>query len=197
MRRFLARSALPLCLAFTFPLGVWASPSSQDPGDKIGIRLRGVDGKTYDIGEMVGSVLIISFGATWCLPCKAELAALEELKSEYAGKPVKFLWVSIEGEGEISDKQLRAYAREQRSSLPVLRDPSRATYERFAALVPSPLKQSVTAPVPLLVFIDGSGRMAPPGKFGMTTPEAYKTIIRGRLDTLLAAAGAASHPGAQ
>ena len=170
---------------------------SRGAREVVSLRLRGIDGKTYDAGEMRGDILIVSFGATWCLPCKAELAALEDLRREYAGRPVKFLWVSIEGAGEISDKQLRAYAKEQKSSLPVLRDPARVAYERFAALVPSPLKQSVKTPVPLLIFVDGSGHVAAPGKFGMTTPEAYKAFIRARLDKLLGTGGAATGVGAK
>jgi thiol-disulfide isomerase/thioredoxin len=185
-----------LCICLTLLIYPAAQQGQQSPGN-TGLRLRGVDGKTYDVAEMTGQVLVVSFGATWCLPCKAELAALEELKREYAGKPVKFLWVSIEGEGEISDKQLRAYAKGQRSSLPVLRDPARVAYERFAALVPSPLKQSVTTPVPLVIFFDRSGNMAPPGKFGMTTPEAYKMVVRVRLNKLLGTAGTAGASGAR
>ena len=190
---------LLLCLPAIHSLPSAAEPArqSQEAGEVVGLRLRGVDGRTYDAGEMRGNILLVSFGATWCLPCKAELAALEDLKHEYGGKPVKFLWVSIEGEGEISDKQLRAYAKEQKSSLPVLRDPARVAYERFAALVPSPLKRSVKTPVPLLIFIDGSGHMAAPGKFGMTTPEAYKAFIRARLDKLLGTGGAATGVGAK
>src|ERR1044071_7719606 len=61
-----------------------------------GFRLKGLDGKFYDTSEMRGDVLVVSFGATWCVPCTWELVAIEELKEEYAGKPVKFLWVSIE-----------------------------------------------------------------------------------------------------
>lgn len=190
---------LLLCLPAIHSLPPVAEPSGQSQGARevANFRLRGVDGKTYDAGEMRGEVLLVSFGATWCLPCKAELAALEELKREYAGKPVRFLWVSIEGEGEITDKQLRAYAKEQKSSLPVLRDPARVTYEQFAALVPSPLKQSVQTPVPLLVFIDRSCKVSPPGKFGMTTPQAYKAFVRERLNGLAGVGAAAGRAGAR
>lgn len=190
---------LLLCLPAAHSLPPLAGPPGQyqEEGQVVSLRLRGVDGKTYDAGEMRGDVLLVSFGATWCLPCKAELAAVEELKREYAGKPVRFLWVSIEGEADITDKQLRAYAKEQKSSLPVLRDPARVAYEQFAALVPSPLKQSVKTPVPLLVFVDSAGKVSPPGKLGMTTPEAYKAFVRERLNGLVGAGAVAVHAGAR
>ncbi|MDQ3916994.1 MAG: TlpA family protein disulfide reductase [Acidobacteriota bacterium] len=134
---------------------------------------------------MRGRVLLVSFGATWCLPCRGELAALEQLKKEYAGRPVSFLWVNIEGADEVSDRRLRDYAKGLKLTLPVLRDTTRSAYSDFAARVPSPLKQSVKTPVPLVVFIDAAGRFSPPGHFGMASPESYKAMVRARLDSLL------------
>src|SRR5260221_9169489 len=67
------------------------------------IRLEGIDHKFYDVAEMRGSVVLISFGATWCVPCSGELFLLEALKREYQGKPVKFFWVTIENNGQIND----------------------------------------------------------------------------------------------
>lgn len=134
---------------------------------------------------MRGSAIVVSFGATWCISCKAELQALEQLKKEYAGKPVVFLWVNIEGADEISDKQLRGYAKEQKLTLTVLRDTTRSAYTDFAARVPSPIKQSVKTPVPLVIFMDAEGNFVPPGHFGMTTSESYKARIRAMLDKLL------------
>src|SRR5438105_1715097 len=63
---------------------------------EVGFRLKGLDGKIYDTSEMRGQVLVVSFGATWCVPCAWESVAIEELKEEYAGKPVRFLAVNIE-----------------------------------------------------------------------------------------------------
>ncbi len=176
-----------LCSPFFYLMsdGGGASRQPLEAGDRIGLRLRGVDGKTYDVEEMRGHVLLVSFGATWCSPCKGELAALEQLKKEYVGKPVKFLWVNIEGETEISDGRLRDYAKELKLTLPVLRDTTRSAYASFAASVPSPLKQSLRTPVPLVVFIDASGGFVPPGHFGMTSPGSYKAMVRTRLDDLL------------
>src|SRR5919205_3614187 len=149
---------LLLCLPATHSLPSVAGPSrqSREAIEVVGLRLRGVDGKTYDIGEMRGNVILVSFGATWCLPCRGELTALEQLKKEYAGRPVRFLWVNIEGADEVSDRHLRDYAKELKLTLPVLRDTTRSAYSDFAARVPSPLKQSVRTPVPLVVFIDAA-----------------------------------------
>jgi thiol-disulfide isomerase/thioredoxin len=189
---------LLLCLPFFYPVsdgGVSRRP--PESGDGAVLRLKSVDGRTYDIREMRGNVILVSFGATWCLPCRGELAALEQLKREYAGRPVKFLWVNIEGADEISDGRLREYAKGLKLTLPVLRDTTRGAYSDFAARVPSPLKQSVKTPVPLVVFIDAAGHFAPPGHFGMTSAGSYKAMVRARLDGLLSSPKAEGSAGAR
>lgn len=189
---------LPLCLALSYTASGGGTPRNpQEAKTAVSLKLRGVDGKTYDVAEMRGSVILVSFGATWCLPCRGELAALEQLKKEYAGRPVRFLWVSIEGADEVSDRRLRDYAKELKLTLPVLRDTTRSAYSDFAARVPSPLKQSVRTPVPLVVFIDDAGRFSPPGHFGMASPESYKAMVRARLDGLLSGPKAEDKAGAR
>jgi len=64
--------------------------SRADANDQVNIKLKGIDGKTYDVAAMRGEVVLVSFGATWCKPCAWELEALEDLKKEYAGRGVKF-----------------------------------------------------------------------------------------------------------
>jgi thiol-disulfide isomerase/thioredoxin len=147
-------------------------------GDEISIKLKGVDGKTYDVQKMRGEVVLVSFGATWCVPCAWELAVIEELRQEYQGKPVKFLWVSIESEGEVSNALLRHYAKSQKLSIPVLRDPTRTVFAQF----------SDRLRIPLVVFFDRQGRFAAPAHRGMSSePIEYKMLVRSRLNALLAA----------
>jgi thiol-disulfide isomerase/thioredoxin len=140
------------------------------------IRLKGTDGKTYDISNFRGSVILLSFGATWCQPCKEELKALEELKKEYKDKPVKFLWVDIEGTDQVSDGDLRDYAKKLKVSFPVLRDPDNTTFSRF-----SPRRR-----LPTILFFDKLGRLSLPNHVGMSAVPLYMSTMRARLDRLLA-----------
>lgn len=138
-------------------------------------KLSGIDGKSYDLTQMHGSVVLVSFGATWCTPCSAELFALEELKREYKDRPVKFFWVSIEHEDQVSDKDLRKYARARQLTFPVLRDPMQQLFGKFTKRVR----------LPLVVFYDKEGRADMPVHFGMGAPQVYKDRMRERLNKLL------------
>jgi thiol-disulfide isomerase/thioredoxin len=145
------------------------------PPDSSDLKLRGADGKTYDVGSMRGQVVLVSFGATWCLPCKEELKALEQLKKEYKDKPVRFLWVSIEGEDEVSDGALRDYAKGLKLSFPVLRDPDRTIFARY----------SQRLRMPTILFFDRDGKLSLPNHVGMADAPLYMATMRKRLDKLL------------
>jgi thiol-disulfide isomerase/thioredoxin len=179
--------ACSLVLSASLPPGVGAQDGTPEKDHTI--NLPGTDGKTYDLSSMRGSVILVSFGATWCQPCKEELRALEEMKDEYKNKPVKFFWVTIEPEEEVSDGKLKSFARSIKFTFPILRDASRWTYAQF----------STRQRIPLVVFFDKQGRFVAPAHAGMSTPDMYKRKMRGMLDRLLADqsnASAGTQPGA-
>jgi len=143
---------------------------------EIGFRLKGLDGKFYDTTEMRGQVLVVSFGATWCVPCVWEQVAIEELKKEYAGKPVKFLWVSVEDTKRTSDNVLKHFVRERRMTVPVLRDPTGEALAQF----------TTGTRIPVVVFFDAEGRFDAPAHKGMSQDVIiYKQMVRERVDALL------------
>jgi thiol-disulfide isomerase/thioredoxin len=143
--------------------------------EPLTIQLKGTDGKLYDIANMRGQVVLVSFGATWCQPCKEELKALEQLKKEYSDKPVKFLWISIESEEEVSDGGLRSYAKQLKLSFPVLRDPDKRTFARF----------SQRLRLPTILFFDREGKLVLPNHVGMAAIPVYMAKMRERLDKIL------------
>jgi cytochrome c biogenesis protein CcmG/thiol:disulfide interchange protein DsbE len=150
--------------------------SHAEANDPVSIKLKGVDGKTYDVAAMRGEVVLVSFGATWCKPCEWELEALEALKTEYAGRGVRFLWVSIESDDQTSNELLRNYAKSLKLTIPVLRDPEKAAYAQFSERVR----------LPMVVFFDREGKFVAPKQTGMSSQaEEYKKLIRSRLDALL------------
>jgi thiol-disulfide isomerase/thioredoxin len=139
-------------------------------------KLKGIDGKMYDSAAMRGEVLVVSFGATWCAPCAWELVAIEELKEEYKGKPVRFIWISVETEERTSNAILKHYAKTNRLTIPVLRDEDGRTFMQF----------STSVRIPLVVFFDREGRFVAPSHRGMSQDTTkYKEMVRGRINALL------------
>ncbi len=175
MKRFF----LLLIVALSFSISPCLLPSAHAQDGTAGdysISLRGTDGRNYDLSNMRGQVILVSFGATWCVPCKEELRALEELKKEYGDKPVKFFWVSVDDDAQVSDKELTSFARSVKFTFPILRDTTRWTYAKF----------STRQRIPLVVFFDKAGRFITPAHAGMSTVDNYKRLVRSRLDPLLA-----------
>jgi thiol-disulfide isomerase/thioredoxin len=164
-----------------------AAKATDAPTKTHALRLKGLDGKTYDVAEMRGEVVMVSFGATWCAPCAWELFAIEELKQEYKEKPVRFFWVSIEDK-ETSNALIRDFAKTYRVTIPVLRDPAKEVFSQFTDRVR----------IPLVVFFDREGRFVAPAHRGMSSEMIqYKQMIRGRLNTLLAAPAQTNASGAK
>jgi len=58
--------------------------------------LKTLEGKTQKLSAFRGQVVVVNFWATWCGPCQEELPRLSTLAAAYAGKPVKFVAISID-----------------------------------------------------------------------------------------------------
>jgi peroxiredoxin len=180
MKERIFRTTLVVTVVAVAAFGVALLPSQSQTTPALAapsLKLQGLDGRMYDMSELRGSVVLVSFGATWCAPCSSELRALEELIGEYRSKPIKFYWVSIESPDEVSNSALKRYAKERRVSFPVLRDTAKMVFSQFSPRVR----------LPMMVLLGKDGRVDAPVQFGMRSPaDAYKADMRARLNKLLA-----------
>ncbi len=53
-------------------------------------------GKSISFDSFRGTVTVVNFWATWCVPCKKEIPDLIELSNELAGKNVKIIGIATD-----------------------------------------------------------------------------------------------------
>lgn len=72
------------------------------------VSVKDARGKKFSLDKYKKHVVVLTFGASWCVPCKKELPAYEKLARQYKGKKVLFLAVNIDqdaGKGKKFMKQ--------------------------------------------------------------------------------------------
>lgn len=60
------------------------------------IALNTLDGKHISLDDLHGKVVILTFWATWCVPCRAELPLLSRYASEHAKQGLVVLGFSLD-----------------------------------------------------------------------------------------------------
>ena len=60
------------------------------------VQFETLDGKTVNLGEMRGKVVLLNFWATWCVPCRSEIPALGALQKDFGSQGLSVVGVSFE-----------------------------------------------------------------------------------------------------
>jgi len=104
-----------------------------------------LDGKTIDMQDCRGKIILLNFFATWCGPCLQELPRIEsEIWQQY--KNDDLIVVAIGREHTAA--QLDTFRQEKKFTLPIAPDPERKIYSLFASIY-----------VPRIFLIDRDGRI--------------------------------------
>lgn len=82
--------------------------------------LQTLDGQAVRLSELIGRPIVISYWATWCIPCQKELPILERLYREYQSQGLLVLTVNAIGQDSLD--QVQAMVSEKAMTLPVLLD---------------------------------------------------------------------------
>lgn len=120
--------------------------------DKVGER-------NYALNKMIGEraktpkkLVVLSFFATYCAPCKRELPLLQKLNERYADKGLGVLVVSIDKDKDVpggASKAIADLAEKNHLSFPVLHDRFNIVAKRYGI-----------EKLPCLYMIDDKGQIA-------------------------------------
>ena len=123
------------------------------------------DGATKSLSDWHGKVVLLNIWATWCVPCREEMAMLDKLEAELGGKDFQVVAVNIDRGA--ADKPKAFLAEIGATHLALYTDPSGKLFSKLKA---------VGMPTTLLLDREGReiGRLVGPADWD--SPEALALI---------------------
>lgn len=180
------RSALLGAVAALALAGCTDSPSEQSTGTQSGLiaadkrkpapAVAGdlLGGGSFDLAAHQGKVVVVNFWASWCAPCRAEAADLEEVWQATKASGVQFLGINIRDE---KDKAIAFH--DGRATYPSIFDPAGKIALGFSDVPPSA--------IPSTLVIDRQGRIA-----SITRRDIRAAELRPLVEAVVAEAGGTS-----
>src|SRR3954468_7583892 len=110
-----------------------------------------IDGKTLDVADYKGKVVVLNVWGSWCGPCRAEAQYFSKVSRDYQGKGVQFVGINTR---DTSTTPAVAFEKENGISYPSLYDPTGKLMLRF--------KKGTLNPqlVPSTLILDRDGKIA-------------------------------------
>jgi len=143
------RALLPLAMLSALGACVTGGGGGGGAANVPHLALRDVDGRSHYLSDYVGrKVTVMSFWATWCMPCRQELAVLQELYVEHAREGLEVLAISVDGPETAG--RVRPFVKQSGWTFTVLLDS-----ETRATSLYNPRKQ-----MPMMHIFDRTGRIA-------------------------------------
>ena len=82
--------------------------------------LRDINGKQVSLSDYKGKVVLMSFWATWCGPCKVEMSHLSVMYKELESEG--FVVLSVSSDDARTASQVKPYIKRKRYTFPVVLD---------------------------------------------------------------------------
>jgi thiol-disulfide isomerase/thioredoxin len=90
-----------------------------------GLAFTDAGGEPVRLASFAGRAVLVNFWATWCVPCRAEMPALDRLAAERGGDDFQVVAVNLDTEAPVA-RQQEFLATVGVTHLPLYRDPKLA-----------------------------------------------------------------------
>jgi thiol-disulfide isomerase/thioredoxin len=141
----------------------------KNPQPAVDISFAGPDGKKLTLADFRGRSVLLNLWATWCVPCRAEMPALDRLQAKLGGADFEVVAVNIDTSRldrpkafltEAGVKTLAPYA-----------DPSADSFETLRVA-----GKALGLPTSLLIGPDGCELAVMAGPAQWDSPDAVKVV---------------------
>jgi thiol-disulfide isomerase/thioredoxin len=174
MRRKAVCHVTTIVAALGLLLGGEAADAREDLFEALGMAkvppkaasdftLLDTDGQQVSLQQYRGKVVFLNFWATWCIPCREEMPALERLHQAYQAQDLAIISIDLK---EGAD-QVKAFFQKHGLSFPSLLDPNGTVFRDY-----------LVAGMPTTYLIDRNGTLLARGVGGRdwTRAEAQQLI---------------------
>ncbi len=96
------------------------APAAHAADEATAFTLRDIGGQEFKLDEQRGKVIVLSFWATWCGPCKEEMPHLQRLYTEH--KDDGLVVVSISSDDARTASRVKPYIMSKGFNFPVVLD---------------------------------------------------------------------------
>ncbi len=74
----------------------------DSPGKPLAMKARTIDGKTLDLKRLNGRVVLVHYWASWCEPCKADMAIIRDLVAKYGRSGFYAVGINVDNDPQLA-----------------------------------------------------------------------------------------------
>ena len=116
------------CALFFSPIALAQSEKTVPAPD---FTLKSLNGEEVSLSQHRGKYVLVNFWATWCGPCKMEMASLETLYQRFKSRKFSLLAISNDMFGA---KIVKPFVKAHRLSFPILLDQQLQASNKFGVV---------------------------------------------------------------